>query len=72
MRITLENGAYWTFLLRAESGHTRLVQHDGDFPGVARTFGWTGSDDGTTEAIWNAYSFLEGQVGESADDPGYF
>jgi hypothetical protein len=72
MKVTLESGPWRTFLLRSETGQTRLVQHDGDFPGVARTFGWSGREDGSPEAIWDAYDFLQQVVGESADDPGYF
>jgi hypothetical protein len=72
MTITLDDGPYFTFLIRSESGQTRLVQHDTDFPPVARTFGWGGPEDGSLEAIWDAYAFLDEHVGNTADDPGYF
>jgi hypothetical protein len=72
MKITLEHGPFFTFVLRSEGGRTRRVQHDEDFAGVAKTFGWGGPHDGTQEAIWDAYDFLDRSVGESVDDPGYF
>ena len=72
MKIALEPGPCWTFLLRAENGASRLVQHDTDFPGIARTFGWPGKDDESPAAVWDAYEFIELHMGESADDPGYF
>lgn len=72
MTITLEQGPWFTFVLRSDTGETRLVQHDGDFPGVAKTFGWTGYQDDTPEAVWQAYDFLDRSVGETVDDPGYF
>jgi hypothetical protein len=72
MKISLEQGPYCTFLLRADSGDTRLVQFDSDFPGVARSFGWQGPPRDTRESIWDAYEFLEQSVGADIDDPGYF
>ena len=72
MRITLEPGPYFTFLLKAECGDSRLVQIDTDFPGVARSFGWEGPPRETKESIWDAYEFLEEHVGADIDDPGYF
>ena len=72
MKVQLLDGPWFTFILQAETGATRLVQHDGDFPGVARTFGWAGKHDGSAEKIWDAYEFLERKIGESVDDPGYF
>jgi hypothetical protein len=71
MKITLEPGPYWTFLLRAETGITRLVQHDADFPGVARTFGWRANGN-LPAAIWDAYDFIEQRLGDTVDDSGYF
>lgn len=71
MKITLEPGPCWTFLLRAETGITRLVQHDADFPDVARTFGWRGNGK-SPAAVWDAYEFIEQHLGASVDDPGYF
>lgn len=72
MKITLEHGPFFTFLLRSEQGASRLVQFDADFPSVARTFGWSGSGEETPESIRNAYEFLERTVGARVDDPGYF
>lgn len=72
MTITLEHGPYFTFIIRSQTGMTRLVQHDTDFPGVASAFGWGGSRAETPEAIWEAHEFLEEHVGVTADDPGYF
>jgi hypothetical protein len=72
MTITLEQGPFFTFVLRSDSGDTRLVQRDDDFLGVARTFGWSSKDDESREAIWDAYDFLDRSVGETVDDPGYF
>lgn len=71
MKITLEDGPHFCFILRSSKGKTRLVQHDTDFPGVARTFGWSGAEE-TNEAIWSAYEFLQNAVGQTVDDPGYF
>jgi hypothetical protein len=71
--ITLEDGPYFTFLIREqESGNTRLVQFDQDFPPVAKSFGWPGIDDLSGNSIWDAYAFLDEHVGAKADDPGYF
>ena len=72
MKVTLEYGPFFTFLLQNETGANRLVQHDTDFPGVARSFGWSGNAHETGEAIWDAYEFLERNVGVDIDDPGYF
>lgn len=72
MRISLEDGPFFTFLVCAESGDTLLVQFDADFPGVARTFGWRGTDDRTPESLWDVYAFLDEHVGSSVEDPGYF
>ena len=43
-----------------------------DFPGVARAFGWHGPPRDTPRSIWDAYEFLEENVGADIDDPGYF
>lgn len=72
MKVRLEYGPYFTFLLVADNGASRLVQHDTDFPGVARSFGWCGNGHETGEAIWDAYEYLERQAGTTIDDPGYF
>ena len=84
MRITLLEGDFGTFLLRAEDGLDLLVQTDFDFPGVATTFGWSacscGATDGTVdcdhrtadEMIVEARDFLRAHAGDAADDPGYF
>ena len=72
MKISLENGPLWTFLIQAETGESRLVQFDSDYSGVARSFGWQGPPRETRESIWDAYEFLEQNVGADIDDPGYF
>ena len=72
MKLTVEAGPCFSFLLRSEAGATRLVQRDTDFALLAQAFGWTGEDDATSESTWNAFRFLESQLGESIDDPGYF
>lgn len=84
MKITLENGPFSTFLLRAADGRSVLIQTDYDFPGVASSFGWCacrcGQTDGTvdcphrtaSEMIAAASEFLDSNTGESVDDPGYF
>jgi len=47
-----------------------LVQADLDYPGVARSFGWSGDDDD----INGATDYLERCVahGKVVEDPGYF
>lgn len=70
--IVLEPGPYFTFLIVAPDGRSRLVQHDADFPGVAATFGWRMPNLVTPETLWDAYEFLDNHVGCSAEDPGYF
>jgi hypothetical protein len=84
MTITLKDGSFWTFLLEAAWGESRLIQQDWDFPRIASAFGWTpcacGLTDGTiacehksvSEMMFDAYDFLSVRVGESIDDPGYF
>jgi hypothetical protein len=84
LNITLEDGDFGTFILRASDGRTVLIQTDWDFPGVASTFGWSpcccGRTDGTvncshrtvTEMISEAYEFLCEHIGDSVEDPGYF
>lgn len=70
--IALEPGPFFTFLIVAPDGRTRLVQHDADFPGVAVTFGWQMPEQISADAIWDAYEFLDSHVGCLARDPGYF
>ncbi len=41
MTVTLKDGPYWTFVLESESGESRLIQQDWDFPRIASAFGWT-------------------------------
>lgn len=72
MRIMLLEGPWSTFILRSQTGRTLRVRFDTDMVGVARAFGWPGSDDGTPEARSDAFDFLSSRVGESTDDPGYF
>lgn len=53
-----------------DEAHTRLIQSDWDFPGLARTFGWDGED----QDISGAREYLD-QCAEEAtvvEDPGYF
>ena len=71
MTITLEAGPWFTFVLRAETGETRLIQHDGDFIGVARSFGWDGEERDVMAAVSSAVDFLRSHVGETIEDPGY-
>ena len=52
----------------AENGRDILVAFDWDWPGVARTFGWSGDDD----EIIAAGEYLDAHDGATADDPGYF
>jgi hypothetical protein len=72
--ITLEDGPCSTFLIRElESGNTRLIQIDTDFPRLAQTFGWSGyCDKLSLQVICDAYAFLDEHVEAKADDPGYF
>jgi len=84
MRITLEEGICGTYVVRAETGESLLIQLDWDFPGLAATFGWRpcfcGGTDGTidcphkstSELLAAARTFLDSNLGESSDDPGYF
>jgi len=71
MTVTLEVGPWFTFVLRAETGETRLIQHDGDFIGVARSFGWVGEECDRMTAASSAVEFLRLHVGETIEDPGY-
>jgi hypothetical protein len=72
MRIVLLDGPWSTFILRSQTGKTLLVQFENDIVGVAQTFGWPGTDDGSVEARSDAFDFLSSRVGESTEDPGYF
>lgn len=67
--ITLENGQFgWDFILRHDNGKTILIQTDWDYPGIARSFGWTGNDN----EIEAAEDYLSDHVGDRVEDPGYF
>lgn len=72
MRIVLLEGPWSTFILRSQTGRTLHVRFEADVVGVAQTFGWPGINDGTPEAIGDAFDFLVSRIGESTDDPGYF
>jgi len=84
MSITLLHGEFGTYLLVAEDGRDILIQTDFDYPGFARTFGWSpcecGETDGTVDCphktvsqmIGEAQAFLDDHLGESVEDPGYF
>lgn len=85
MKITLAKGDFGSsYRLVADDGRDALVQSDWDYPGTARTFGWTacgcGATDGTvgclhktaTEMIAAARTYLDDHIGASVEDPGYF
>lgn len=83
MRITLEQGPYGSYVVRAADGRTRLTQVDWDFPGLASTFGMTrccDATDGTVDCehklagdhIADAAEYLSDHIGEEVEDPGYF
>lgn len=84
MKITLDEGDFGSYVVRAEDGRDFLVQTDWDFPGIASTFGWIpcpcGRTDGTVDCahksasqmIADARMFLDENIGVTADDPGYF
>lgn len=72
MTITLEYGPWFTFVIRSQTGETRLIQFGNDFPGVAQTFGWSGDRDGGPDSLRDACEYLAEHVGVSVDDPGYF
>jgi len=84
MRIRLAAFPPGCYLLVADSGESRLIQTDWDFPGVASSFGWVpclcGETDGTVDCshrtasdmIMVARQWLDDHVGETIDDPGYF
>ena len=67
--ITLNSGDFgWDYLLTNEGGRTILIQTDYDYPGVARTFGWTGEDSD----LGGAQAYLDEHIGDEVEDPGYF
>lgn len=84
MRVTLEDAPLSFFQLTAENGESVFFQSDWDFPRLAMHFGWVacpcGGTDGTiacphrnvSEMIPAARAFLEGRIGESIENPGYF
>tara|TARA_R100000963_G_scaffold33022_1_gene25071 strand:+ start:401 stop:661 length:261 start_codon:yes stop_codon:yes gene_type:complete len=71
-------------IIDVHTGRDILIQIDWDFPGIASTFGWIacecGETDGTidcahktaTEMIDSAREYLDENIGERAEDPGYF
>ncbi len=67
MTITLEFGPFFTFIVRSTTGQSRPVEKDADFPKVATQFGWDGDRKRSPEAVWDAYEFLEENVGATAD-----
>ena len=84
MKITLKDGDFGSYLVVADDGQDLLIQTDWDFPGIASTFGWTpcscGHTDGTVDCahktasqmIAEARAFLDDNVGDELEDPGYF
>src|SRR5688500_5701134 len=70
MKIILEKGPEFAFLLKAETGDSRLVKLDSEFPGVARSFGWQCPTEDSRDSIWDAYEFPEENVGADIEDPG--
>jgi len=84
MQISLEAGRFGTYLVRADTGESLLIQFDWDFPGLAATFGWKpcfcGRTDGTIDCAHQkvaamlaaARTYLDRHLGDQADDPGYF
>jgi hypothetical protein len=85
MKVYLEDDEFGNFILVAENGQSILVQSDWDYPGVATNFGWVpcpecGFTDGTVdckhrtvhEMIAEACEYLDEQVGNCIEDPGYF
>lgn len=75
MNITLESGQFgWDYLIVADDGRDILVQSDWDYPGVARTFGWSweGDDADYSGEIAAAAEYLDDNIGATAEDPGYF
>lgn len=87
MKIRLDGGQFgWDYILtHIDTGSTRLIQTDWDYPGVASSFGWShghGETDGTiecpvchksaSEMITEAAEYLDDHIGDEIDDPGYF
>ena len=86
--VDFDDSAPTGFLIRnTRDDRTVLVQTDWDYPGVARSLGWTtccGATDGTidcrahgrtaTEMIASAYDWIQEHEGEEFvfEDPGYF
>ena len=79
--IELQSGDFgWDYLIVHDDGRDVLIQTDWDYPGVARTFGWSGRvpkrlSKGANEAsaeIRAAQEWLDGHIGARAEDPGYF
>ena len=70
-KIMLCEGQFgWDYLIvnLDNERETILIQTDWDYPGVARTFGWTGDDSDISEA----QEYLDDHINTVADDPGYF
>lgn len=84
MKIRLERGPAGSYVVRADSGASILVQVDWDFAGLAGAFGWVpcvcGETDGTVdcphrmvgEMLSEAREYLDRCLGETVEDPGYF
>jgi hypothetical protein len=84
--ITLVSGQFgWDYLIVNDDGKDIYIQSDWDYPDYARTFGWQpchNVTDGTidctvcgktaSELIYEAQQFLDDNIGESVNDPGYF
>lgn len=77
-KIRLDNGPGGSYLIvNEETGKDRLIQTDSDFPSIARTFGWAGTENDSTlagdlQAIFDATDYLDENIGATAEDPGYF
>jgi hypothetical protein len=80
-RITLGEEHHGAYEVTHDNGQSLLVQHDGDFPGLAQTFGWRGrvtrrhllacKGDQWGAEIYAAQEYLDSHWGKRVANPGY-
>jgi hypothetical protein len=72
-KVRLERGDFGTYLIvNCATSEDILIQSDTDFPSLAIDFGLAIEEPLSIESIGKAIDYLDGHIGTTIDDPGYF